>query len=87
MRTLKNNQEFYEHLDKICSRLRLIGMSKEADQIYYLLHKVAWTSSSELFEELELVFKNLLSASNATKIPQELKKELIGYIEILSNVQ
>ena len=81
----KNNQEFYNGVDDLCLRLRGAGMSKEADRINHLLHKVAWTSTSELFRELEVTFEKILSAPNAIKLSDRLKEDLEGYIRLIAN--
>jgi len=82
----KNNQEFYKEIDATCLRLREVGMGTEANRISHLLHKVAWTSTSELFENLEAAFEDALAGPNAAKLTPQLKEELDGYIRVLANV-
>jgi hypothetical protein len=81
-----NNQEFYNRVDETCIRLRDIGMDAEANRIAHRLHEVAWTSTSELFEELVLVFRWVLAGPNAAKLTQQVKNEITEYLELLANV-
>jgi hypothetical protein len=48
----KSNQEFYNYVDTTIGSLRHAGFADDADRLQFLLHKVAWTTSSELFGEL-----------------------------------
>ncbi len=84
MTTPNNNQEFYDALDKTCAQLREIGMATEADQITHRLHAVSWTTTSELFEELEVVLKNVLAGTNAAKMSPELKSDISSYVQLLA---
>ena len=81
-----NNQEFYQRVDALCVRLRQVGLDTEANQITHLLHKVAWTSTSELFGALESAFEGLLAGSSAAKLPQDMKNELADNLRMLGNV-
>jgi len=60
----KNNQEFYDDIERTIRELSSGGFLAEARKISFLLHSVAWTSSSELFRELRIEFNNLLMSSN-----------------------
>lgn len=82
----KNNQEFYEALDETCGLLRAVGMDVEADTISHRLHKVPWNSTSELFEELEVVLRGVLAGANAVKLTPQLKDQLYGYLRILATI-
>lgn len=78
----KNNQEFYNSIEGMCLRLRHIGWNAEADIINHRL-KVTWTTSTELFDELELVFKKILSGAKAAELPLQIRDELKYYIQLL----
>jgi hypothetical protein len=82
----KNNQEFYNMVDETCLRLCKMGMGDKANQIHHLLYEVAWTSTTELFDALETVFKDILSGANAVKLSQQTRDELNEYLRILDNV-
>lgn len=81
-----NNQEFYTRLDETCLRLREVGLDAEAGRISHLLHKVAWTSTSELFEQLESAFEGLLHGPSAAKFTAQLKEELADYLNVLADL-
>jgi len=71
-----NNKEFYEKVDSLCTHLHQVGLDGEANRINHLLHKVAWTSTSELFKTLESAFNDLLFNTDATRLSQEKRDEL-----------
>jgi hypothetical protein len=52
------------------------GLVKEAEKINFLLHKVAWTTSSELFGELKNTFSNILTQNSALSQPAKAKLNL-----------
>ena len=60
-------QDFYNFIDGLCDRLQKDGFTAIAQKISYLIHKVSWTTSSELLEELRntlgQIDKNKLSVS------------------------
>lgn len=68
MRTFASNQEFYDHIDSVTRSLAESGHREFAAQIDHLLHRVAWTTSSELFGELKERFEAFLGSSS-TKEP------------------
>lgn len=66
----QSSQEFYAYLDTVVADLRNAGFAHEADAIDFRLHRVAWTTSTELFDELEerlraLTLAGLPAAVNA----------------------
>ena len=65
----------YVPFDELIDSLRADGLRTEADRLHYLIHKVAWTSGSELIGELGQEVKKLkqkhgaeLSTNTGTKI-------------------
>jgi hypothetical protein len=83
MRFPMNIQEFYKCLDEMCLRLRKVGRESEANRVWNLLHKVAWTSASELLPELEIAFRDILANSGESPLPRELESELAKYVRML----
>lgn len=70
----------YEPFDRLIVSLRNDGLLKEADQLYFMIHKVAWTSGSELIGELGQSIKkikkeniNSLSADSIKNIKESMK--------------
>ena len=82
----KNNQEFYQRLDRVTERLNELGMHKEGKRIYHLLHEMVWTTSSELLPAIETYLRSLISSDAAAEMPQDLKEELIGYVTMLEKI-
>jgi hypothetical protein len=65
----------YVPFDELISSLREDGLGAEADHLHFLIHKVAWTTGSELVGELGQEMKKLerehgamLSATTRAKI-------------------
>lgn len=42
----------YEPFERFIVSLRADGLAKDAERLHYLIHKVAWTTGSELVGEL-----------------------------------
>jgi hypothetical protein len=86
MKYPKNNQEFYDCLDSLCARMRDAGMSSEAERISTLIHKVAWTTSSELFGELKFACRDALASPAVTRLSSDVKDDLENCLCILADV-
>jgi hypothetical protein len=82
MPTYESNQQFYDHIDEVVSALKSTGRVEIANQIDYLLHKVAWTTSSELFGELRDRFEQALKSP--TPLPSAIEIELKGFIATIN---
>jgi hypothetical protein len=78
MRTYGSNQQFYDHIDEVVAVLKSAGQVEIANQIDFLLHKVAWTTTSELFGELRDRFEQALKSP--TPLPSTIEIELKGFI-------
>jgi hypothetical protein len=83
MREYSSNQKFYDHIDEIVEELRSCEHSKAADKIHFLLHCVAWTSASELFEELRSEFVALHESN--MRLPEDIQKTLDHFIRRMDN--
>jgi hypothetical protein len=62
--TFRSNNDFYDYVDSTVIEMRQAGLNKEAERLDFLLHKVAWTTSSELFGELGLSILKILDLPN-----------------------
>lgn len=80
-----SNQELYSAIDDLCERLRGLGMVDEADRLYFRLHKVAWTSSSELFEEIALQLRGIIEGPNETQLDRETRHEIEMRLALLGS--
>ena len=65
----------YVPFEELISSLRADGLSSDADRLHYLIHKVAWTTGSELIGELGKEMKRvaqerrgILSASTRARM-------------------
>ncbi len=54
MRQFHSNQDFYNFLDELSIRLKSSGFDDIERRIHTLIHKTAWTTSSELLGELRI---------------------------------
>lgn len=82
MRTYESNQQFYDHIDEVVIELKSAGQVEIANQIDFLLHKVAWTTTSELFGELRDRFERALKSP--TPLPTTIEVELKGFIATIN---
>jgi hypothetical protein len=69
----RNNQEVYDHVDATIDSLRQSGFTGDAERLHHLLHKVAWTTSSELFGELGHA---LLTIAENPKLPPAVRDQI-----------
>jgi hypothetical protein len=58
-RLFANNTEFYAFIDTIGQQTRSTGRVDDAERLHTLIHKVAWTTSSELFGELRIALRDI----------------------------
>ncbi len=84
MRQFRDNQEFYDAIDDLCESLSVVGMGAESDRLQFLLHEVSWTTTSELFLELEAAFVELLSEPIADKLPVRIQEETKALLGVLA---
>jgi len=82
MRAYESNQQLYDHIDEVVVELKSAGQVETASQIDYLLHKVAWTTTSELFGELRDRFERALKSP--TPLPSAIEVELRGFIATIN---
>ena len=67
-------QDVYTAVAELIASLNAQGHHKLARILEHRMYKVPWTSSSELFEELEKVLTNALTAYKALLDKQSLDK-------------
>ena len=70
----------YEPFERLIAGLRNDGLLKESDLLHHRIHKVAWTTGSELIGELGLSIRkirkeniNRLSADSIKNIEESMK--------------
>jgi hypothetical protein len=59
-RQFSSNAEFSAFIDTIAQRLRSAGFREDGERLNTLVHKVAWTTSTELFGELRIALRKIL---------------------------
>jgi len=82
MRRYESNQQFYDHIDAMVLSLKAIGETDISDEIDMLLHKTAWTTTSELFGELRIRLEKLLQAEQP--LPAAIKSDIQGCINTIN---
>jgi len=74
----ETQQDVYTAVAELIAGLNAQGHHKLASILEHRMYKVPWTSSSELFEELEKVLKNAL-----TEYKSLLDKQSIGKVRTI----
>jgi len=82
MRRYESNQQFYDHIAEVAGSLRSVGQQDIADQIDFLLYKVAWNSASELFGELREKFEKALHSP--TPLPLAIAADFKDFISTIN---
>ena len=66
MKKIQAIVDVYPAIDELVIELKTVGQFKLADTLHHRMHMVAWTSGSELLEELQKVFTDTLQANDVT---------------------
>ena len=82
MATYQSNQEFYDDIDSAIEMMRHEGFNSDSEEINFLLHKVAWTTNSELFGDLRNKFISILEKNS--DFPVELRDKLRLFIATIN---
>ena len=64
-------QQYYKEVDKFVLLLKSNNLVQFADKIDFIVHKVAWTTGTELHEELSLELEKILSEKTSAAIAQK----------------
>jgi hypothetical protein len=65
---MSGTYEIYDAVDQLIVSLRSAGQSRLADIFYHRVHVAAWTTSSELLEELQAVLNGALNERDVISI-------------------
>jgi hypothetical protein len=76
-----SNVDFYDFVDTIAERLRRYHRFADAERLHTLIHKVVWTTSTELFGELRVALRNTQEADNLSD--PDLASDMIAAVEAL----
>jgi hypothetical protein len=85
MRRPQSNQEFYDELDRMSARLRSAGLDADGTRIWELIHKVAWTTSTELFGDLRIAMRAIRDdPQKMAALSPDLRAEIGFSIDLIS---
>ncbi len=71
----RDAQAIYQEMDALAAELKAGGAAELAQTIDHRVHKIAWTSRSELLEELRNVLADALDKSNCSA---PIREKLLG---------
>jgi hypothetical protein len=75
----------YEPFDRLIVSLRNDGLLKESDLLHHMIHKVAWTTGSELIGELGQSIKKIRK-ENPNSLSDDSKKNIQESVEMVKRV-
>jgi len=80
-RQFASNADFYDFVDTIAERLRRYHRFADAERLHTLIHKVVWTTSTELFGGLRLALRNTQETDNLSD--SDLASDVTAAVEAL----
>ena len=83
-RKFASSHEFPAVIDAIRNKLRSHGFIEEADRLHTLVHKMAWTTSSELYGELSLALKEIRKERH--DLPSDTAAEIRRLIKSIDHI-
>ncbi len=81
MKQIQTVQDVYPAVDELVVDLKTSGESRLAAILHHRMHQVAWTTGSELLEELQDVLAGALKSE--AKLPQSLKKQMERILHVI----
>ena len=88
--SIKTVQDIYTSVDTLVAELSSLKLSGLANTLSFRVHKVAWTSGSELLEELQAVMSEALRVDEdglPPSIKREIEEIVRGIERILADVR
>ena len=82
MKQVQTVADTYPALDELAVELKAIGQSGLAAVLHHRMHQVAWTTRSELFEELRNVLTKTMESERAN-LPEPLRKQIERIITVI----
>ena len=83
MNNIKTVEDIYPAIEELIKEMRMCENIKLADILYHRMHKVAWTTRSELFEELKRTITTALQ-SKEYMFPENIKNQLQKIVKMIS---
>jgi hypothetical protein len=90
MNEIKTVQDVYTSIDTMVAELNSLDFVRLANTLSFRVHEVAWTSGSELLEELQTVMSEALRTdgdSLPSSIKQEIENILRGIERVLADIR
>ncbi len=84
MKSINTVDELYRAIDELIIELSAAGYSALADILNHRLHKVAWTTGSELLEELQKILSDTLRAQETT-LPTDIVCRVSELLRIITD--
>ncbi len=76
---------FLAFIDSITEKLKSSGFASDADRLHELIHKMAWTTSSELLGELGMALTNI--RKNRHDLPSGIATDIRYAIKAINRTQ
>jgi hypothetical protein len=77
-------EDVYPAVDELAVELKAAGHPRWAAILHHRMHMVAWTTRSELFEELQNVLTGDMESDGA-KLPELLKEQIDRVVLVVGN--
>lgn len=84
MMKIHSVEDVYPALDEIIAHLRTAGQAGLASLLHQRLHEIAWTTRSELIEELHSVLTQALKADRA-HLPDSVAQQMEQVLRAIEN--
>ena len=85
MAQIENVDDLYTEVDKLIAELRGSGHDRLAAVLFHRLHGVAWTSGSELLDELATILKEATQSSSG-KLAPDLRQHVEDILSALPSL-
>jgi hypothetical protein len=82
MKQVLSVEDIYPAVDELVVELKAAGASRLAASLHHRVHQVAWTSRSELFEELQKVLGQGLESDEST-LPEMLRNQIDRVLSVI----
>jgi hypothetical protein len=82
MTQIKTIDDLYAEVDKLIAKLKSSGHARLAGVLFQRLHEVAWTSGSELLDELATILKETTQSSSGNLGP-DLRQDVEDILRVL----
>jgi hypothetical protein len=85
MKEMKTVQDIYTSVDTLVAELHSLKVSELANTLSFRVHKVAWTTGSELLEELQTVMMEALRIDGDC-LPPSIKQDIEYILRAIEHI-